>query len=199
MDKFQERYEQHIKRKNDSLIDFDGNDNIQYSLLEQTALKEMMINRRSQRIFNNDNLSITDITWIKQAIKTAPSSCNRQAIYIKSVNPKEIEKFLVGGKRWIDNANTVFLIFASRHAYKNPVEIPYMPYLDAGFVGQNIYLMCEALNIGCCFVNPNIVVDEQSKFDLDYNKEDNIFCGAVALGYYDLKSKMPPLRSSVNE
>ena len=70
-----------------------------------------------------------------------------------------------------------YMIMASKLAYKNPKELPFMPYLDAGFVSENIYLMCEVLNIGCCFVNPNCDLEEE-----DY------ICGAIIIGKYDKKA-----------
>lgn len=80
----------------------------------------------------------------------------------------------MGGKGWLDKANRVFLLFGAKECYKNPKEIPYMPYLDGGFAGQNIYLMCELHSIGCCFVNPNT----EEVFE-DY------LIGAVAIGNYE--------------
>lgn len=195
MDEFQERYLDHQKRKTETLeklIDA-GKEKKEYTLLEKTALKEIMMNRRSQRIYNNDPLTEEQMEWILKSIQIAPSSCNRQAIYITPAEPKEIEQFLVGGKRWIDKANKVLLLFADKTAYKSPSEIDFKMWnLDAGFVGQNIYLMSEVLGIGSCFVNPNIREENKQAFKDQYG--DNYFCGAVALGNYDKKAKQPPLR-----
>jgi nitroreductase len=93
---------------------------------------------------------------------------------MKLADKEEANELLVGGKGWINNADKVFLIFGDKLAYKNPAEINFMPFLDAGFVGQNIYMMCETLKIGCCFVNPNI--REENK-DIFINKYGNdYFC-----------------------
>lgn len=192
MDLFQERYLDHQKRKTDSLEDFKGNNKIEYTFLESTAIKEILYNRRSQRIFNNVPISDENIEWILKAIQIAPSSCNRQAIYVVETTPETAEKYLVGGKNWINKANKVLLLFADKEAYKSPNEKTFMPYLDAGFVGQNIYLMCEALSLGCCFVNPNIRDENKQSFNELFGED--YFCGAVALGNYDKKAKTPPLR-----
>jgi hypothetical protein len=90
------------------------------------------------------------------------------------VSKKGIET-LVGGKDWIEKADKVILFYADMLAYKSPAEKDFMPYLDTGFVAQNIYLICEVLNIACCFVNPN-----RTGEDLDRNGMR--FCGAMALG-----------------
>lgn len=193
-DEFQDRYLDHQKRKSKSLENFDGNNKIEYSLLEQTTLKEVIMNRRSQRVFNDISISDEEMEWILRAIQYAPSSCNRQAIYVKEVKPTEIEQLLVGGKNWINKANKVLFLFASKEAYKSPNEKGFMPYLDAGFAAQNIYLMCEVLGIGCCFVNPNIREENKELFKNLYNQEEDYFCGAVALGHYNKKAKEPPHR-----
>lgn len=65
--------------------------------------------------------------------------------------------------------------FGAKQCYKNPKEIAYMPYLDCGFVAENIYLLCEIMGLGCCFINPNLKEPLESE---DY------FVGAVAIGNY---------------
>ena len=72
--------------------------------------------------------------------------------------------------------------------YKNPAERDFMPYLDAGVIIQTAYLTCEALNYGVCFVNPNIRPENQEFFKQRFGiKENQLFCGALALGKYDKK------------
>lgn len=120
----------------------------------------------------------------------APTSCNRQAIKLKETeNVEDLETLLVGGKNWIKNAKIVYLLFADMKAYKSPVEVDFMPYLDTGFVAQNMLLMAEAINIGSCFVNPNLT--DKEKFNNLFNKDDLKFTGAVALGKYDYQIEPP--------
>ena len=194
-DIYQDRYLDHQKRKTKSLEDFQGEDKINYNKKEIDTLFKILSNRRSQRIFNDELVLPEHIELIEEAIRVSPSSCNRQAVYIKRVDPIMAEKYLVGGKGWLYKANKVLFLFASKDAYKSPNEKTFMPYLDAGFVGQNIYLMCEVLGIGCCFVNPNIREENKEKFIEIFG--DDYFCGAVALGHYDKKAKKPPLREKV--
>jgi nitroreductase len=65
-----------------------------------------------------------------------------------------------------------------------------MPYLDAGVIIQTVYLATEALNIGCCYVNPNIREENKEFFKKRFKIEgDVLFCGALVLGKYNLKHK----------
>ncbi len=136
---------------------------------------EVIENRKSVRRFTNRELGESIYHIIKKALETSPSSCNRKGIYAEEVSPVYAERVLVGGANWIAKADKVFFLYGARECYKNPKEIAYMPYLDAGFVGQNIYLLCELYGIGCCFVNPNL------REELDSN---DYFCGAIAVGDY---------------
>ena len=194
-DEYQERYLNHQERKTQLLESDDviiEKKFIQYTLLEQTALKEIMFNRRSQRKFTPQKITSEEWKWIKTAIQIAPSSCNRQAIYGMLADPKTAEEYLVGGSRWIDKADKVILLFGDKKAYKSPNEIGFMPWLDAGFVAQNIYLIAEVTGLGCCFVNPNIREANKQSFEKEFGND--YFCGAIALGHYKKKAKTPPLR-----
>jgi nitroreductase len=172
MDKYQERYLEHIENK----LNRAQYKNI-YDSNTKSAVLHVMENRRSIRRFTG--LKLTQAVYdhiIEKAIMTAPSSCNRKGIYAEEVTPEYAEKVLVGGKNWVGRANKVFFLFGAKECYKNPIEVSYMPFLDAGFVGQNIYLLCELYGIGCCFINPNV----REPIDTE-----DYFCGAVALGDYD--------------
>jgi hypothetical protein len=44
------------------------------------------------------------------------------------------------------------------------------------------------MNLGCCFVNPNIRPENQEFFKQRFDiKNSQLFCGALAIGQYDLK------------
>lgn len=154
--------------------------------------------RRSQRTFNGQPVSEDELHAVYEAIRLAPSSCNRQAILVRvvdsDVDRAALERLLVGGRGWVDGAAVVLLLFADLLAYKAPGESDYMPYLDAGFVGQNAYLAAEALGLGACYVNPNVREDNRAEFDDIFNPRKHLFCGAVALGRYDVKTSRPPKR-----
>lgn len=181
-DIYQERYLEHIDRKQK----YECVGNYKHSNKDIISLLDVMQHRRSQRVFNFEDITEKELDLIKFSVINAPSSCNRQAIYLKEEKPEYIEKHFRGANKWGKNASKCYLVLAHKEAYKNPKELPFMPYLDAGVVVENIYLMCEVLNIGCCFVNPNC--------NLEF--EDYI-CGAIMLGKYDKKAIEPPKRSEI--
>ena len=179
IDKYQKRYLKHREEKEKGRMEEYRKG---YTSEEKDTFLKILKNRRSQRGFDGRTVPKEKLNLLLESIRLAPSSCNRQAIYIKIC--EQIEDILVGGKGWINGANKIFLIFASRKAYKSPAEIEFMPYLDAGVVVENLYLMAESLGIGSCFVNPNIRPESINKFNELYNREEEIFCGAMAFGYH---------------
>ncbi|MPM97261.1 hypothetical protein SDC9_144434 [bioreactor metagenome] len=65
-----------------------------------------------------------------------------------------------------------------------------MPFLDTGFLAMNAYLACESINIGCCYINPNIREENKEIFRKKFGKKT--FCGALAIGHYNNKSNYSP-------
>ena len=183
-DVYQDRYLEHQAVKAQTIAaELDA---LPLGIHDRAALFNVLRARRSRRVFGEAELTREELEQVYEAIRLAPSSCNRQAILVKPITD-DVEKewlgrLLVGGARWLATAKVVLLLFADMLAYKSPAEKDFMPYLDTGFVGQNIYLAATALNIGVCFVNPNIrPQDRQEFFDL-FNPRSHLFCGAVALG-----------------
>ena len=183
MDEYQARYEKHQARKKDILANVIGLENKPEI---STDFLKIIETRKSQRIFNTEKITTEELAQIQKAILKAPSSCNRQAV--KTVIAPDSDMKLVGGTGWLANADVVLLLFADMQAYKSPAEVDFMPYLDAGFIGMTVYYICEALGIGCCFVNPNIREENKEEFNRIYNKENHRFCGAMALGKYDKRA-----------
>lgn len=179
MDQYQERYLKHQEKKKNIIENNIKIKKQDYNLIEKMSIIKVMENRKSRRIFTNNSI---DNSYLTKALEISPSSCNRKAIYLLQVEPKEIERYLVGGKGWLDKAKEAWLLFGNKDAYKSPNEITFMPYLDAGFVAQNIYLLSEINCVGCCFVNPNIREENKEEFNNKYNKHNDYFCGAIALG-----------------
>ena len=191
-DIYQERYLAHQKRKRKALTSTYGTPEFRkYKTKEQKIFFDILSNRNSQRTFNQQPV---DIMPILAAIGTAPSSCDRQGvqpILIKHRDDKDLlSGLLVGGIGWIYRAEYIILLVADMKCYKNPAERHNMPYLDAGVIAQTVYLASEVMNYGCCFVNPNIREDNQSFFKERFGLTDeHLFCGALAIGRYDLKHK----------
>jgi len=188
MDIYQKRYLEHQESKKNMAA---TEEKTLYSDSEIAPLFDIMYNRRSQRLFNSEDVSEEDLVTIINAANAAPSSCNRKAVELKVVESKEsIEKLsnlLVGGTGWMKNANKVILLIANMVGYKSPAEVDFMPFLDSGFIAQNIYLACEAIGVGVCFINPNIRTENVSEFNSSFLSEEHKFCGALALGMYNLR------------
>ena len=186
-DPYQERYLEHQYRKQRTIT---GAPDPVFTALHS---------RRSQRTFNDQPVSEDELRGVYEAIRLAPSSCNRQAILVKvvedSVDRAALARLLVGGRGWVDGAAVVLLLFADLRAYKAPGEAEYMPYLDTGFAGENAYLAAEALGLGACYVNPNVRAENRAEFDKIFNPQGHLFCGAVALGRYDVRAPEPPKRA----
>ena len=110
MDEFQERYIEHQERKKKQFDNnYDGT-KIFYDENKIIELFDILENRRSQRIFNEDPICVGKLEMIKEAARLAPSSCNRQAIYLKKMEPYEADELLVGAKKWSLNADKVYLL-----------------------------------------------------------------------------------------
>jgi nitroreductase len=180
-DPYQERYLAHQERKLKGIVkDYAENEC-------DAPFGEILHTRVSQRFYNDEPITEEEYEFIKEAIINTPSSCNRQPIKIMNVSDKEaIDRLLVGGKNWVSKADKILLLLADMKAYKSPAEVSYMSYLDAGFIGMSVYYACEVLNIGCCFINPNI--REENKEEFKKITGDYRFCGALALGKYDKKA-----------
>jgi nitroreductase len=187
-DIYQERYLKHQENKKETIesnVEIDREEpKIKFNDMDFLRTVRM---RSSQRIFNNDPVTQGELEYINYAAVHAPSSCNRQAIHIQKMEPTDpLVDLLVGGAIWAKGADTILFLYADMDAYKSPNEVDFMPYLDAGFVAENIYLMCDFICVGCCFINPN------AKESLD--KDNYKFVGAIALGHYDKKAISPKKR-----
>lgn len=170
MDKFQERYLAHQLRKKKILETKEDVLPTEYGSHDFASVARVISSRRSRRIFK-DKIDSNTIEIIKQFANLAPTSCARHGIYVVEAD-SELKSKLVGGKNWCEN-QTVLAFFADMTAYKSPYEQGFMPYLDTGFMAENIYLICEVLGLGCCFINPNT--------HNEYESED-LLCGAIAIG-----------------
>ena len=146
VDVYQKRYLTHQEYK----LGASGSKSI-YTFAEAHAILAALNNRQSCRVFGEDRINPYVLKKIYEAARNAPSSCNRKAIKIITVvDPSEIgmlSNLLVGGANWLSMAEVVLLLFADMIAYKSPSEIDFMPYLDAGFLAENIYIACEALGL----------------------------------------------------
>lgn len=203
-DIFQERYLEHQERKAKALSSHDEDKDAKQNLnlTNALAMLDAIKARRSHRKFTEVGINSFKFEALMEAAVHAPSSCNRQAIGIKALHKKEeiqeVSESLVGGRGWSDKANLMLLLFADMRAYKSPAEVEFMPYLDAGHLSENILLTSEALSLGSCFINPNLVQDKKLNFNKKFGNENLKFCGAIALGNYAVKPNPPVKRDHLD-
>jgi nitroreductase len=187
MDEYQRRYLDHQEKKAKSLMGDRGILHKPYTKKETELFFKILKNRISQRVFSSEEISKHELDQIETAIRTAPSSCNRKGVFTRTITRREdkevLSGLLVGGVGWAYRGQAILLLIADMRAYKNPTEQSFMPYLDAGVIIQTTYLTCEALSLGCCYINPNIRDENERFFNSRFNIDDNLlFCGALVLG-----------------
>jgi len=160
---YQKRYIAHQKKKAKELVSF-------------------MEKRESARIFGKKEVGAKELSKIFEALELCPSSCNRKGVYphlIYNRDEKELlSGILVGGVGWIYRADKIILFLTDGKAYRE--NLKFMPYLDAGIMAQQLYLICTSLGIRCCFVNPNIREKYKEVFK---NISKDLLLGAMAIGY----------------
>ena len=173
-----------------------------WKMIPETIKKHfvrIISSRRTQRTFTREPVSQDDIRFLLQAAATTPSSCNRQAIHIRLVEERDdkdiLSGILVGGVGWCHRAAVLFLIFADQRAYKAGDEVKFMPYLDAGVMIQQLCLSATVANLGIGYVNPNIRESNRELFNSRFNPNHFIYCGALAIGNYDVRSELSPKRN----
>jgi len=193
VDYYQERYKAHQDRKRESLRSYWGTLEFEkYSKEVRSIFSDLTTSRKSQRLFNSEKITATELAFIRRTIDRCPSSCDRHGVRVHAVHDRDEKELLggllVGGVGWIHRADIILLLWAARRAYKAVGEMLYMPFLDAGVIVGNTYLACEALNIGCCFVNPNVRDINKVFFHETFGFGEDVFCGALALGKYDRKA-----------
>jgi nitroreductase len=192
-DKYQERYLAHQKRKAEILRSHYGTKDFKkYNEQEQKIFIEILKSRRSQRAFNREPVELESIL---QLVDHRPSSCDRRSVQIKVVESRDdkdlLGGLLVGGTGWVHRADKVLLFLAWKDAYKSPAEKEFMSYIDAGVLAQTLYLVCEAMNVGCAYINPNIREENKEFFYKRFIDEGFQYVGAMAVGHYDLKHTRP--------
>jgi len=188
-DKYQERYLSHQRRKAEMFTSTYGTDKFKvYNKKEQGVFIEVLKSRRSQRAFNRVPV---DIKPILELAEYRPSSCDRRSVQIKVVESRDekdlLGGLLVGGTGWVHRADKILLFLAWKDAYKSPTEKEFMSYIDAGVLAQTLYLICEAMNVGACYINPNVRESNKTFFHEKFIPEGYQYVGCMALGHYDLK------------
>lgn len=192
MDVHQDRYLKHQARKAEILGSKYGVKPKKHSDKDKKSFEKILKGRCSQRAFNREPV---DIGKILELADYRPSSCNRRSVEIKVIEERDdkdlLSGLLVGGTGWVHRADKILLLMAWEDAYKSPAEKEFMCYIDAGVLVQTLYLIAESQNIGSCYVNPNIREKNKDFFYDRFIPKGYKYCGAMAIGNYDLKHENP--------
>ena len=192
-DAYQKRYLAHRERKAE-MIAANPESLPKLPAASAEGLLDVLVlafDRRSVRRFYDLPLPKHLIEAICKVVRQAPQSCNRQALKLKIVPGNSVNDLLAGGEGWLGHAPTVILIFADMAAYKSPIERDFMPWLDAGVAMATITYAATAACLASCIINPHVRPGNVDAFNAAFNKEDRLFCGAVALGYPLTIPEMP--------
>lgn len=174
MTSFQERYLAHQTHKGG----------------KRDELIALMKERHSNRRFDDKQVDQELIDQILDALRHAPSSCDRFGVRVKVVQDRDdkalLNGLLVGGTGWIYRSPTVLMLIADPEAYKggdNGDEVNYNSYLDAGIMAQTAMLAATSLGLHTAFVNPQVRKQDQEYFYKRFDIEGKLFAGAVCIGY----------------
>jgi hypothetical protein len=117
-------------------------------------LMSLIRQRRSRRIFIDTPLTDSEKAAICQAAQYAPSSCNRQSLYLIFVEDRQLKEFVAstipGGCQFFSQAPCILLLISDAGDYRYP-EDRMVPFIEGAAAIQNIYLLCETMNLGCCW------------------------------------------------
>ena len=120
-----------------------------------TAEKIMKLirQRRSRRVFIDTPLTDSEKKDICEAAQYAPSSCNRQTIYLIFVEEPRLKEFVAstvpGGLQFFSKAPSILILTSDAGDYRYPDDRT-IAYIDGAAAIQNIYLLCETMGLGCC-------------------------------------------------
>ena len=187
-DEYQRLYLEHQQRK-------------RASLRGDHLTDEAVVSLRSVRRFRAEPVTLSEEERLVEAVRQAPSSCNRHPVSVGLVTCLDgrmaLERLLVGGAGWLAGAPLVMLFFADGRAYKGPREIQWMPWLDCAAALTYARGVAYAMGLGSCWVNPYVRDDQQLEFNRRFNPELLRFGSALAVGHPAEQPPEPPRPSSV--
>lgn len=124
-----------------------------------------ILDRRSVRVYSDEQLKQEDMDLILKAAYHAPSGCNKQPWHFTVVQNKEIIDTLSieSKKEFLNCDNEMFRKMAANEAYNLFYNAPTVivvsgeksgetPLIDCSAATQNMLLAAESLNIGTCWI-----------------------------------------------
>jgi nitroreductase len=176
MDQYQQSYLAHQQRKKEVLI----------QLIEE---------RHSERMFSDKEVDEETLQQLLETRVAAPSSCDRHGVHLSVERERDrkalLGGLLVGGTGWIHRAPLILMLWADPLAYKAGNERDWNTYLDAGFLGEQLFLYATALGLRACFVNPQVRDFNKPHFQQTFgalfgdpeDPAEGIYCGCLAIGW----------------
>lgn len=124
-----------------------------------------ILNRRSVRVYSEDQIKQEDLELILQAGLFSPSGCNSQPWHFTVVQNKEILNTLniETKKELLNSGNDYFKDFATNEKYDIFYNAPtvivvsgektaLVPKIDCAAATENMILAAESLGIGSCWI-----------------------------------------------
>jgi nitroreductase len=116
---------------------------------EHVAVLERVIkDRRSCRIWKDQDVPQVMIDRLIESAAWAPSACNQQPVRFITIRDRDVIK-MIPGDGCFEAAPVIVVVALDRRSYEFLTTIPtYNPVLDAGAAIQNMLLMAYALGLG---------------------------------------------------
>lgn len=170
-----------------------------------------ILNRRSVRVYSDEQIKQEDLDAILNAGLYAPSGCNLQPWHFTVVQNKELLDILSieSKKEFVNSDNEMFREMAKNEKYHIFYNAPAAIIIsgeksaltcreDCAAATQNMLLAAESLGIGACWVGL-IIFLFQSKRAAEFSEKLEIPEGykplyAISLGYKKIPNPKPPKR-----
>lgn len=160
---------------------------------KRDELIAIMKERHSIRRYDDKQLDDDDLNAVLDALRHAPSSCDRFGTRVQVIQDRDrktlLNGLLVGGSGWLYRVPTLLMLWANPEAYKggdNGDEVTYNSYLDGGVMLQQAMLAASSIGLHTAYCNPQVRKENREFFKqrfLPKEWDDGIFMGCVALGY----------------
>lgn len=172
---------------------------------------ETILNRRSVRVYSEDQIKNEDLELILKSGLYSPSACNSQPWHFTVVQNNEILKMLniETKKELLKCDDEYFKNFAANEKYDIFYNAPtvivvsgekaaLVPQIDCAAATENMILAAESLGIGTCWIGLVTYLFRSEKAQ-EYNQMLNVPDGyepyyAITLGYKRIADPKPQPR-----
>lgn len=175
------------------------------------SVKETLLDRRSVRRYEREEVSPDDMTLIFEAIRNTPTSYNGQQFSVIDVTDPEIKLKLYAliGQKQVKTCSHFLLFLVDYHKislvaeelgedmpeFNNTIDGLAVGIVDASLAMMSAVAMAESLGLGCCPIGyARTVAPEAVSTLLGLPKKTFVVCGlsiGVPREKPDLKPKLP--------